>query len=198
MIDYFFGRGAWPTVETSRPELVTAPAELPVSLGEVKRDARAVSDDDDAELAAFLGAAVVELDGYHGILGRCIMAQTWRQGFSRWARELLLPFPDVSSATVAYYDEAGAKQTVDGSSFTIERLDVGDVVRFADGFAFPTLETARRFPVEIEVTAGADKPSEVSEVIRLAVRGLAVHWFDGRDGYPPQVALAEKLRWVTP
>lgn len=61
-----------------RPVLVTPPAIAPVSLPEAKQQVReeAAGADSDAVLTAYRDAAVGYLDGWSGILGRCLISQT--------------------------------------------------------------------------------------------------------------------------
>ena len=82
------------------PYLVTAPAALPVTLSEMKAHLRVVHADDDADIAAKQAGAVAMLDGWGGLLGRCIMPQTWAIDVTGPGPHLL-PFPDASDATAA-------------------------------------------------------------------------------------------------
>ena len=62
-----------------RPVLVTPPAETPVSRTEAKAHLRVDGTGDDDLIDGLIDAAVAHLDGYTGILGRCMVTQTWRQ-----------------------------------------------------------------------------------------------------------------------
>lgn len=57
---------------------VTAPTVPVIDLGEAKAHLRVLHDDDDALIQGLIDAAVSWMDGWDGVLGRCIMPQTWR------------------------------------------------------------------------------------------------------------------------
>ena len=80
------------------PYLVTPPASLPVDLADIKLHLRAVHDGDDADIAAKQAGAVAMLDAWGGLLGRCIMPQTWAVDVTGPGPHLL-PFPDASDVT---------------------------------------------------------------------------------------------------
>lgn len=64
------------------PVLVTPPADPVVSLSDLKDHLRVDADDENDLIEALEQAAVAHLDGWHGILGRAIMAQVWSQSFA--------------------------------------------------------------------------------------------------------------------
>ena len=88
------------------PYLVTPPASLPVTLSEMKAHLRVVHADDDADIAAKQAGAVAILDGWGGLLGRCIMPQTWAVDVTGPGPHLL-PFPDASDVTATADGDAG-------------------------------------------------------------------------------------------
>lgn len=57
---------------------VTPPAAPVVSLLDMKEHLRVLHDDEDILIQSLTDAAVSWLDGWDGVLGRCIMPQTWR------------------------------------------------------------------------------------------------------------------------
>ena len=101
------------------PTLITPPVAMPVTLAEAKEQCRIVDAESDARIEQMIGAAVAELDGYSGILGRCIMPQTWRVTAS--AGEVVLPFPDVTGATFG------------GQPLTVTLSALGPVVTLTEG-----------------------------------------------------------------
>ena len=96
------------------PYLFTPPASLPVTLAEMKAHLRVVHADDDADIAAKQEGAVAMLDGWGGLLGRCIMPQTWAIDVTGPGPHLL-PFPDALGVTAtADGDPADVTVTRDG------------------------------------------------------------------------------------
>lgn len=87
-----------------RPVLVTPPAILPVSLTEVKRHLYEDSTDNDARIEDLISSATEHLDGWDGIMGRCLVEQVWRQDFDRSGPCVVLalgPVIEIVSATGA-------------------------------------------------------------------------------------------------
>lgn len=57
---------------------VTPPTAQVVSLQDMKEHLRVLHDDEDMLIQSLMDAAVSWMDGWDGVLGRCIMPQTWR------------------------------------------------------------------------------------------------------------------------
>jgi hypothetical protein len=77
------------------PIRVTAPADPVVSVFELREHLRISGNDSDMQLQTLERAAVAHLDGWRGVLGRCILPQTWRVFLP--AGTIHLPFPDVTA-----------------------------------------------------------------------------------------------------
>ncbi|OJU12750.1 MAG: hypothetical protein BGN85_08785 [Alphaproteobacteria bacterium 64-11] len=187
-----------------RPVLVAAPAKPVVTTAEIKAQVVAADFfDDDVVLDRLVAAATAHLDGWTGILGRCLINQQWRQDFWYWptCRYIKLPFPDVSVVEIAYYDAENVKQIVDSSLYDLLQDIDGSNVWFKDAFTYPTIYYNRRDGLQITMTAGygADS-SAVPEAIRHAIMMLATHWYgnrsaveDGRNNAPLEVPLGVSM-----
>ena len=57
---------------------VTPPTVPVVTLQDMKEHLRVLHDDEDMLIQSLTDAAVSWMDGWDGVLGRCIMPQTWR------------------------------------------------------------------------------------------------------------------------
>ncbi len=99
--------------------LSTAPAELPLSIDDLKLHLRLTDTTNDAEVMGYLRAVVSRLDGAGGILNRPLITQTWIWkfgSFPSWAIRLPLP-PAQSVTSIVYIDEDGDEQTLSASKY---------------------------------------------------------------------------------
>lgn len=134
------------------PKLVTPPAVAPVTLEDAKLHCRIDHNEDDGLIGAFVAAAVGHLDGWTGVLGRCIMPQTWSVTVA--AGEVVLPMPDVTEASFG------------GAPLAVTASAMGPVV------------TA---PEAGEVTFTCAMPHGLFAAARVAVLLLVGHWYANRE-----------------
>jgi len=162
-----------------RPVLVTAPTDTPVSLEEVAAQLRETSEDEDERLEGFIAEAVAYLDGWTGILGRCIFTQTWRQDFDWFNQCLRLPlFPVASIASVEYIDTSDVSQTISASDYALLHDETGAYVRFDADYAFPSVTSENGPRVKVTYVAGeAMPPADIKAAMLL----YADMRFDGDD-----------------
>jgi uncharacterized phiE125 gp8 family phage protein len=164
-----------------QPVLKTPPAGDVVSLGELKTHLRILDDtSEDALIELYRSAAIQYLDGYSGILGRCLETQTWTCGFVDWCERLRLPFPDVSAAVVTYTDAAGDVQTVAEGLFEVVSDLRGSFVRLSDDFTDPPLFDDMEFPILVDVTAGYGTQADVPRPLKSAILMIADHLYHHR------------------
>ena len=180
-----------------RPVLVTPPVIKPVTLTEVKAALDIGYTAKDDLLNGLIDAATSYLDGWTGILGRCLVEQTWRQDFDSFFACMPLPLLPVLSATsVKYYDSDGAEQTVDPASYSVQANDLGSFVRFIDAFSAPGLR-ADQPAVSVTYKAGyangGTDPSFTSTVpaaIKQAMFLMIRQWFDNPSNAAVGVTVA--------
>ena len=131
------------------PYLVTPPDGLPVSASDMKAHLRVTHNDDDAEITALQAGAVAMLDGWGGVLNRCILPQTWAIDVTGPGPHLL-PFPDASSVTA------------NGDAVTAARCGAGFMV---------TLDAAAADETTIQATYGlsAERLPLARTLIKLVV-----------------------------
>lgn len=167
-----------------RPVRVTPPAGGPiVTLDEIKRHCRVDGTDSDLLLPALVQAATDHLDGWSGILGRCLVSQEWRLDVGEWPAcgKVRLPFPDVSSVAIKYSDADNADQTVSSSLYDRFEDERSAVVAFRSGFSAPALQADRPDPVRVTFTAGFGDITAVPQALKVAISLLAAHWFENRE-----------------
>lgn len=170
------------------PVRTVPPASAPVTLAEAKLHCRVDGDDEDTLITALISAATSHLDGWSGVLGRCIVSQTWRQDLGAFPDgDIRLPFPDVSAVTVAYTDTAGATQTLAGSAYHLTADAVSSFLTLADGASWPDT-SARPDAVHITMTVGFPA---VPEAIKAAILLHVGHLYENREASVIGVSVAE-------
>lgn len=165
-----------------RPTLKTPPAADVVDLETFKAHLRLDGIAEDGLARTYLDAAVSRLDGWNGVLGRCLINQVWSFDLDGWYREQRLPFPDVSAVVVKYLDGEEAEQTLAASEYDVIEDAQGCVLVMRDGFAAHDLAPLHPRPVTIEVTAGfGETGDDVPAALRSAVMLLGGHLYHNRE-----------------
>ena len=147
--------------------LVTPPAAPPITLAEVKAQARVEHDDEDLLLQHYVDAATAWLDGPAGILGRCLVTQTWRAEFNAVTGPIRLPFPDTVIDSAVFTDAEGG-ELIHAFELQDQRL----LLRPVSGFGRPAA---------ITFTAGYGAPTDVPAAIRQAMLLLVTQWYEHRQ-----------------
>lgn len=159
-----------PTIVIVPPSPVVTPADIPGTHAS-----------DDAAVAAYIAAALEQIDGPGGWLGRALGVQTLEYRSDRFpCAEIQLPCPPVVSLTsISYLDSAGATQTVDTDDVALDQM-VG-IVRLLSG----TWPTALCTPgsVKVRYVAGyngtsigdggtGDLPGRVKQAVAFMVQDM--------------------------
>lgn len=163
-----------------RPVRITPPSATPVSLAEAKLHLRVTFADEDSLIEGYIEGATSHLDGYSGILGRCLVDQVWRQDFNDW-RDLRLPFPDAKNLQVVWRDGSGTATTVASNDYFIEAGDLGVHIRFASGWSAPSLPMTGPAGVSVTFTAGYGAPGDVPQSLRNAILLMVGHRYENRE-----------------
>lgn len=164
------------------PVLVTPPSGDVVTLTEAKAWLWVDHTSDDTLIGAMIAGAIANLDGWNGILGRCLLTQVWRQDFAEWdARgELRLPFKGVTAVAVKYYDSDNTLQTVSSSLYELLEDASSSFVRFKADFSEPSYYD-RSDAIQVTVTAGYADAAAVPEAIKTAIKMMVAHWYANRE-----------------
>ena len=160
------------------PVIVTPPVDLPVSLDQAKDHCRVDHNEDDALIETLVAAATGHLDGWTGVLGRCLLPQTWK--VSAEAGDVVLPFPDVTAATAAY--AAG------DAPLTITATALGPCVTLTEA---------------CDVTFTCAMPERLLATARVAILLIVGHWYANRESVGANLAevpltadaLITQMRW---
>ena len=156
--------------------LITPPATLCVPVAAAKAHLRVDHDLDDAHIEDLIRAATEHLDGWSGVLGRALEAQTWELALDAFPDGAIrLPLGPVASVTsVIYADPAGAEQTVDPGAYVLDAQSVEGWVVPIDGWP-ATMETVNA--VRVRWVAGTGTPRAARQAILL----LVGHWYAHRE-----------------
>lgn len=178
-----------------KPVRVTPPAVPLLSLEEAKVHCRVDADDEDGLIEGLIAAATDHLDGWSGILGRCLVNQQWRLGligFPTWGG-VKLPFPDVSAASVSYVDENGDEQSLDDDLFEVVEGWGGSILRArSQSQTWPAVSTDAAAPVAATITSGYGPAAEdVPAAIRQAALLMVGHWYEHRQAAVTGLTVAE-------
>ncbi len=165
------------------PVRVTAPAELPVGTDALRAHLSIDFTDDLLQLAAFNEAATAYLDGWSGILGRCLVSQQWRVDLCNYGGlgKIRLPFPDVSAAEIKYFDSDDVEQTVSPDHYEIHQDALGSFIWFKNAFSYPVFNADRLDAVRVTFTAGYGAASDVPAAIKQAIKMLVAFWYENRE-----------------
>lgn len=153
------------------PVLVTAPAKLAVTLGELKSHARIDNDLQDANLYAWLLTAIDEAQKE---TGRQLVNAIYDETFNAWPcadawGDLALRLywsPLVSVASVKYLDADGAQQTLADTNYRVDTIRSPGRVVFKRTTVFPTLyDDSQTITVRYTAGYGAEMHT-VPEAIR--------------------------------
>lgn len=163
------------------PVLVTPPDEMPVSRAEAKAHLRVDGSDEDTLIDGLIASAVGHLDGYSGVLGRCLVTQTWRQDFDAFSGNTLrLPLLAATISSVKVRSSDGTLSTVSSDDYALKQDARGSYVRFDDDYSYPG-DLAQANGVLVEFTAGYGAAAAVPAALKAAILLLVGHWYANRE-----------------
>lgn len=163
-----------------KPELITPPAQKVLSLDQVKAHCRVDHNDDDTLLERLIDVVTSYLDGYSGILRRCLINQTWRQKLCDWPQGsvIYLPLSSVSEVSIRYTDSNGSEQSVNDEEYKILDDHCSSFIYFKDSFSRPQLSDE----ASIDFVSGYGPTSEaVPDAIKHAMLLLIGHYYENRE-----------------
>ncbi|MGJ8529821.1 head-tail connector protein [Maritalea sp.] len=172
-----------------KPALILAPVADPLTLAEVKQHLRVDFDDDDALLTVLIAAATTHLDGYGGILGKCLMRQTWRVSADRFnCQTIRLPFSEIVSVVVNYHNSAMQEMLLADTEYEVLEDSLGAYVYLSP--AFPNVDLANtKNPAWVDLVCGTENASDVPQSLLLAMKMMIAHWYEHRSGNNPNRGL---------
>jgi uncharacterized phiE125 gp8 family phage protein len=167
-----------------KPVRITPPADTPVSVSECKSHLRISHNEDDTLIGTYLQAAVDRMDGYSGLLGRCMVTQTWRQDYECWPSgpKLRLPFADVSAITsLKYSDPDDVEQTVNSSLYALHQDAEGSFLWLKSDFTGPSFNDDRPDPIRLTFAAGYGVAAAVPYALKAAILLMVGDFYEHRE-----------------
>lgn len=164
------------------PVLKTPPAKEPVTLDELKSHSRVTTNAEDTDCEAMIAAAREWCESF---ANRTFITQTWDlyidYGFP--CTEIFLPKGPLQSITeIKYIDTDGVVQTLDPSKYSYSAKGIVGRLLPAYGETWPVCRPVLD-AVQITAVCGfATEPADVPENIRQAVKLLAAHFYQNREG----------------
>lgn len=162
------------------PRRTVAPAVTPISLADAKANLRVDQTDEDSLITALIEAATANLDGFFGILGRCMVTQTWQQDFDELAEVLRLPLPAASIASISYFDASNVSQTLNAAWSRLYEDAGGSYVLTDPAQSWPATYD-RPDALTVTFTAGYGAAAAVPGALRQALQLLVAHYNLNRE-----------------
>lgn len=167
-------------IKTTRPELVTGPTLLPVTLEQARTQVFLASDDTihDTELADLLATAVEQ---WESDTDSVLMSRTLRVYFEAFGDdEIYLPSrPIISIASVKYYDDSDTLQTLATSVYDLDKS--ARAVRLKWNQVWPSTST-RWDAAQVNYVAGYSSANDVPSIAKRAVLLLVGYYFASNRG----------------
>ena len=159
---------------------LTAPVDQVVTLERAKQNMNVDSSYHDAKIGGLIAAATARLDGNRGLLGRCLMPQTWlgtMAGFPCYAIELPLP-PTIDVLSIKYLGSGGIEQTLASDAYRLVAGGSGAAhIVPKQGISWPQT-VCEPDAVRIEFRGGFAPSAPELEPVRVAILMMVEHWFE--------------------
>jgi uncharacterized phiE125 gp8 family phage protein len=153
-------------------------AQEPASLADLKAYGRIVSADEDRILEQLLLSARQSVERYSGHI---LVPGTFRVLHDTWTRTLELPLTPVRAvSSVSYQYASGTTTVVDAATYYADLTARPARVAFGTYYVRPYALRGSA-AIEIDVTAGYEKRSDVPEDVRLHVMRVALLGYEHRD-----------------
>lgn len=168
-------------------ELVTAPVAAAIALGDAKAYLRITSTAENDIITRVVSAAT----GYvESALGRSLISTSWRERFESFAAcdHWTIPLqrcPLASVTAIKYYDTDGVEQTWSSDEYHVfTPRETNGFVRLGADYSWPSTETGRPYPVEVEYIAGyGDAATAIPSELTQAVYMIVDHWYRYRGAF---------------
>lgn len=160
--------------------IAAAPTSYPISLSELKDHLRETSSANDSILYQLIKEATDYIEGY---TWRKIVTQSWKYYIDYFTDCIEIPFGQLQSATIQYYDADNALQTLSTSVYDVDTYSDPGFIRIKDGQSWPTIYSKAN-AVIISFTCGyASIPESIKTAVKLKAELLNGNLFDNEVIY---------------
>jgi len=167
-----------------RAQRTQPPATRILTLEEIKVHCRVDADNvsEDDLLKSMILAAEARIDGYSGLIGRCLISQKWTVGLCDWPSSRLdLPLHDVTAVSVSYFDDENQIQPLPESGYLLQQGLCGPFLEWMNSFSCPSVYQ-RSDAIRVEMTCGfGPDVANVPDDLRMAVKLLVSNWYQNRE-----------------
>jgi len=173
-------------------QLVTPPAEEPISLAAAKNHLRVDYSDDDA----LIQSQIIGVREYaETATNRAFVTQTWKYVLDAFPAvpssalawqadfaEFRIPFPPLQSITsIVWRDTAGTPTTISPSDYVVDATSEPARVALNVGKTWPTTSLQSIAGVEVTFVAGYGAPPKVPESIKQMIKLLLGSFYSNRE-----------------
>jgi uncharacterized phiE125 gp8 family phage protein len=158
--------------------LITAPAELPVTLTEAKEHLRVTVTDEDALILSLMYAATEWAEAF---TNRKFITQTWELVLDEFPKEFDVPNAPLASVThIKYLDTDDAEQTLASAQYQVDAVsDPGRIVLDPDS-SWPDISDKIN-AVTVRFVCGYGLAAAVPFAIKAAILLIVGHLFENRE-----------------
>jgi len=179
-----------------RYKLASPPGVPPVSIDELKLHLRVEGNHDDVNVEAALDAATGLLDGWTGLLGRCIIRQQW-QGFYPIGAPLTIDLPDVIAVSALDVFANGAWTSVPAQDWRWEfYAGRARVVASKNAAPWPMADDVHEIArITFDAGYGA-AASDVPPTLRTIIRMIAGAFYEHRGEAGADVQIIDRFHKI--
>ena len=173
-------------------KLVTAPANEPAALADVKLHLRVDGAADDAYIMALITAVRETVEDE---TRRALITQTWDLVMDRFppGNEIKVPFPPLQSVTsIKYTDDSEVENTMPAADYIVDVDSLPGRIVLKSSARWPNASLRAAAGVRIQFVAGyGDAAADVPKKIIQAMYLMIGHYYEHREEVIPDQRLRE-------
>lgn len=162
-------------------DIVTEPAEEPVTTSEAKSHLRIDIADDDTLISGYITAARLMVEDAMRVK---LITQTWDFLLDKWPGSgcIKLPYPPLQSVTsIKYYDEDDTEYTFSTSSYRVSTKSFPGRIVLRDSAAWPSTTLREVEGIAIRAVVGYGSASAIDERVKNCIKLLVGEMYENRE-----------------